>query len=88
MFTEKMASVIGPSYVLSFFVGGALGLAKIPPPKARRTYRLLANNYLNNIGKTSSNFGNHVGAAVLMYLIIGKSIDFILREELEEFSQL
>ena len=87
MFTEKMASVIGPSYVLAFFVGGGLGLAKIPPPKARRTYRLLVNNYLNNIGKTSANFGNHVGAAVLMYLLIGKSIDFIFREELENFSQ-
>lgn len=87
MFTEKMASVIGPSYVLAFFVGGGLGLAKIPPPKARRTYRLLVNNYLNNIGKTSANFGNNVGAAVLMYLLIGKSIDFIFREELESFSQ-
>ena len=87
MFTEKMASVIGPSYFLAFFVGGGLGLAKIPPPKARRTYRLLVNNYLNNIGKTSAHFGNHVGAAVLMYLLIGKSIEFIFKEELESFTQ-
>jgi len=87
MFTEKMASVIGPSYVFAFFVGGGLGLAKIPPPKARRTTRLLVNNYLNNIGKTSANFGNHVGAAVLMYLLIGKSIEFIFSEELENFTQ-
>ena len=27
MFVEKMASVIGPSYTMAFFVGGALGLA-------------------------------------------------------------
>ena len=26
MFAEKMASVIGPSYVISFFVGAAIGL--------------------------------------------------------------
>jgi len=26
MFAEKMASVIGPSYVLAFFLGGAVGL--------------------------------------------------------------
>jgi mitochondrial import inner membrane translocase subunit TIM23 len=77
MFTEKMASVIGPSYVLSFFIGAAWGLTKVPPPKARRTYRLLINNYLNNIGKTSSSFGNHVGAAVFMYMMVGKSLNFV-----------
>lgn len=86
MFTEKMASVIGPSYVLSFFIGAGIGLTKIPPPKARRTYRLLFNNYLNNIGKTSSSFGNHVGAAVFMYLMVGKSLNFVFQEELEGFS--
>ena len=78
MFAEKMASVIGPSYVISFFVGAAIGLTKVPPAKSRRTYRLLINNYLNNIGKTSASFGNNVGAAVFMYLIVGKSLNFIL----------
>ena len=87
MFTEKMASVIGPSYVLSFFLGAGIGLTKIPPPKARRTYRLLANNYLNNIGKTSSSFGNHFGAAIFMYLMVGKSLNFVFQEELEGFSE-
>ncbi len=77
MFAEKMASVIGPSYVLSFFVGGAIGLTKIPPPQSRRTYRLLMNNYLNNIGKTSSRFGNNTGAAIFLYLLIGKSLNFV-----------
>jgi import inner membrane translocase subunit TIM23 len=87
MFTEKMASVIGPSYVISFFVGAAWGLTKVPPPKARRTYRLLINNYLNNIGKTSSSFGNHVGAAVFMYMMVGKSMNFVFQEELESLSE-
>ena len=77
MFYEKMAGVIGPSYTFAFFIGGLIGLSKFPPPKARRTYRLLANNYLNNIGKTSSRFGNNVGGAVLMYLVTGKSLNFI-----------
>ena len=35
VFAEKMASVIGPSYTMAFFVGGALGLTKFPPTKAR-----------------------------------------------------
>ena len=77
MFAEAMASVIGPSYVLSFFIGAGIGLTKIPPPKARRTYKLLINNYLNNIGKTSASFGNNVGAAVFMYLVVGKSLNFV-----------
>ena len=77
MFTEKLASMIGPSYTCAFFFGGLLGLTKVPPPKARRTYRLLVNNYLNNIGKTSARFGNNMGGAVLMYLLVGKSFSFI-----------
>ena len=30
MFTEKMASIIGPSYTMAFFVGGLMGLTKLP----------------------------------------------------------
>ena len=87
MITEKVASIIGPSYTLAFFAGGALGLAQYPQPKARRTYRLLVNNYLNSIGKTSSRFGNNVGAAILMYIILGKIVNFVFFEELEGFSE-
>lgn len=83
MFAEKFAAIIGPSYVVSFFIGAAIGLTKVPPPKARRTTRLLINNYLNNIGKTSAICGNNVGAAVFMYLVVGKSLSFIFQEELE-----
>ena len=86
MFAERMASIIGPTYIASFFLGAAIGLTKVPPPKARRTTRLLINNYLNNIGKTSASFGNNVGGAVLMYLIIGKTINHLMKEELEEFN--
>ena len=82
MFVEKMSSVIGPSYTLAFIMGAGIGLTKIPPPKARRTYRLLVNNYLNNIGKTSSRFGNNVGGAIFLYLMIGKSLNFVFQEEL------
>jgi hypothetical protein len=77
MFAEKMASVIGPSYAMAFFVGGALGMTKLPPPKARRTTRLLVNNYLNSIGKTSARFGNNVGGAIFLYLLVGKSLNFV-----------
>lgn len=78
IFFEKMGALIGPSYAMSFFVGAALGLTKIPPPKARRTTKLLLNNYLNSIGKMSSSFGNNVGAAIFMYLFVGKSLSFVL----------
>ena len=82
MFAEKMASVIGPTYISAFFFGGVVGLTKLPAPHARRTYRLLINNYLNSIGKTSSKYGNNVGAAIFLYLLIGKSLNFFFMEEL------
>ena len=72
MFMEKMASIVGPSYVLALFGGAFYGLTLGVPPKARRTTRILLNTYLNNVGKTSSRFANNTAAAVLLYVFTGK----------------
>lgn len=85
MFMEKMASIVGPSYVLALVGGGFYGLTLGVPPKARRTTRILLNTYLNNVGKTSSRFANNTAAAVLLYVFTGKLINFIFLEELEDF---
>mmetsp|Transcript_25571 Transcript_25571/g.22720 ORF Transcript_25571/g.22720 Transcript_25571/m.22720 type:complete len:142 (+) Transcript_25571:60-485(+) len=85
MFTEKIAAIVGPTYVSCFFMGAMVGLTKVPPPKARRTTRLLMNNYLNNIGKSSAHFANSAAAGVLLYLTTGKMIQYVFLEELEEF---
>ena len=45
----------------------------------------MLNNYLNNIGKTSASFANNTGGAILLYMLTGKTIDFIFKEELETF---
>ena len=82
---EKMASIVGPSYVMAFITGGFYGLTMIPPTKARRTTRILLNTYLNNVGKTSSRFANNTAAAVLLYVFTGKLINFIFLEELNDF---
>ena len=86
MFTEKLAATIGPSYVASFFLGGLIGLTKVPPAKSRRTKRLMINSYINNVGKTSARFGNNVGGAIFMYIMMGKFMNFLFLEELEEVS--
>ena len=41
------------------------------------------NNYLNNIGKTSARFGNNMGGAIFLYLLVGKTMSFVFQEELE-----
>ena len=84
MFSEKLSATIGPSYVSAFFVGGLLGMTQVPPAKNRRTTRLMLNAYVNNIGKTSARFGNNVGGGVLMYIMVGKSVNFLFLEELED----
>ena len=86
MFMEKMASIVGPSYVLALFGGGFYGMTIGVPTKARRTTRILLNSYLNNVGKTSSRFANNTAAAVLLYVFTGKLINFIFLEELEDYS--
>ena len=85
MFSERMAGLVGPSYIMAFISGGFIGLTQVPPAKARRTTRLLVNSYVNNIGKTSFRYANNTGAAVLMYLLTGKLINFIFKEEFDEF---
>jgi hypothetical protein len=69
----------------AFGLGTMVGLTKVPPPKARRTVRLLVNNYLNNIGKTSSQFANSTAACVFLYLMLGRSMTFMFIEEFERF---
>ena len=86
MFTENLSATIGPAYVSSFLIGGLIGIARIPPQRSRRTTKLMINSYLNSVGKTSAKFGNNVGGAILMYMMVGKTIDFIFKEEMEDFN--
>jgi hypothetical protein len=83
MFTEKLSATIGPSYVASFFLGGLIGLAKKPPATSRRSRKLMMNAYINNVGKTSARFGNNVGGAIFMYIMMGKFMNFLFLEEFE-----
>ena len=84
MFQEKLSATIGPSYVASFFLGGMIGLTKVPPARHLRTTRLRLNAYVNNVGKTSARFGNNVGGAILMYITMGKFLNFLFQEEFED----
>ena len=87
MFSETLSATVGPSYVASFFIGGMYGIVKAPPlRKHRRTTKLLINSYINSVGKTSSKFGNNVGGAILMYIMVGKLMNFIFLEEFEGVS--
>ena len=46
----------------------------------------MVNSYLNNVGKTSARFGNNVGGAILMYITMGKFLNFLFLEEFEDFT--
>ena len=85
MFQEKLSATIGPSYVASFFVGGIYGLSKAPSARHKATWRLYANACINNVGKTSARFGNNTGGAILMYITMGKFLNFLFLEEFEDF---
>ena len=86
MFAEKMASLVGPSYVIAFFGGGIYGATHVPELRQRRTTRLMVNAYLDNVGKTASRFGNNSAAAVFLYILTGKLINHIFLEEFEDFN--
>ena len=82
---ERMASLVGPTFVMAYFGGALYGATISPPNKARRTTRLLINARLNNVGKTGSLFANNAAAGVLLYVITGKLINFLFLEEFEDF---
>ena len=86
MFSDKMAGLVGPSYFIAFVLGGLQGFRVPLPKRAYRTSRLRLNSMVNNIGKTSFRYGNNTGAAVLLYLMTGKFINFLLKEEFEDFN--
>ena len=84
MFAEKMASIVGPSYVAALASGAVYGLTQTPQAKYRRTTRILLNTYINNVGKTGSRWANNTAAAVFLYVVIGKLINHVFLEEFED----
>ena|ERR1711865_42429 len=85
MFTQKVSGVVGPAYIGTFFLGAASGLAHVPPPRARRSTKLLLSNYLDNVSKNASRYANNTGACVFLFLMTGKFINFMFMEEFEDF---
>ena len=77
MFAEKIGAIIGPTYVASFGTGLVYGLTRLPPERARRTWRLYINSYLNSVGKTSARFGNQTTACLCLYLMVGKCMNYV-----------
>lgn len=84
-FMERMAGQVGPAYLFAMAFGSIYGGMQVPPAKARRTTRLLINSYVNNIGRTGSRYANNTAAAVLLYCLVGRGINFLFLEELEDF---
>mmetsp|Transcript_78819 Transcript_78819/g.109204 ORF Transcript_78819/g.109204 Transcript_78819/m.109204 type:complete len:130 (+) Transcript_78819:80-469(+) len=87
MFNEKISALVGPTYVGAFAFGGLYAATQVPAIKQRKNYRLMASTYLNNVGKVSSKSANNVAAAVFLYLVTGKFINFLFFEELENTSE-
>lgn len=72
---------------LAFLVGSVYGVvAGRPQQWKKRSMRLIVNNYVNSIGKTSSRFANSTAAAIFLYLLVGKATYYIFKEELEEYT--
>ena len=81
-----MASLVGPAYVGAFGFGTVASFfIKHDGQRMARTRRLMLTQTLNNLGKTASRFGNNSAAAVLLYIITGKAINFIFLEEFDDF---
>ena len=86
MFSGILGTLVGPAYVGAFGAGTVYGLLQRPDAKLARTRRLLLNAYVNNVGKTATRFANNSAAAVLLYIMTGKLLNFVFEEEFEDFN--
>lgn len=77
MFSQQMASLVGPAYVGAFGSGIFWGMTHMPESRIARTRRIMVSTYLDNVGKTATRFGNNTAAAVLLYILTGKMINFV-----------
>jgi len=85
LFSQQMASLVGPAYIAAFGTGIAYGFVHKPDARMARSWRLVINSYFNNVGRTATHFGNNTAAAVLLYVMTGKFTNFIFQEELDDF---
>ena len=86
MFTQKVSGVVGPAYVAAFAMGALAGGAHVPPPRARRTMKLLCSSYVDNMSKNASRYANNTGACIFLFLMTGKFINFLFLEEFEDLA--
>ena len=77
MFSQQMASLVGPAYVGAFGSGIFWGMTHMPESRIARTRRIMVSTYLDNVGKTATRFANNTAAAVLLYILTGKMINFV-----------
>lgn len=85
MFSQQMASLVGPAYVGAFGSGIVWGMTHMPEARLARTRRIMVSTYLDNVGKTATRFANNSAAAVLLYILTGKMINFVFQEEFDDF---
>ena len=60
-----------------------MGFRKGFPRTWKKSRTLIINSFLNETGKFASRVANQTAAAVLLYIFVSKSINFVFFEELE-----
>ena len=86
MFSQRMSGMVGPAYVVAFFGGGITGIVMPPEQKGMRQRKLRLTNYVDNCSKTASRYANNTAAAVFLFIMTGKFLQFLLQEEIEDLN--
>ena len=86
MFSQKVSGVVGPAYIATFFLGAGAGLFSPMNTRVRRSKRLMISSYVDNISRSASRYANNTGAAVFLFLMTGKFVNFVFLEEFEDFN--
>ena len=85
MFSQRMSGMVGPAYVVAFLGGAVTGIVMPPEQKGLRQRKLRLTNYVDNMSKTASRYANNTAAAVFLFIMTGKFLQFLAQEEIEDF---
>lgn len=85
-FGDQIAFTVGVSYISGFLIGMGKGTYRGRPKSWKLPRKILWNNLFNSIGTETSKIANGFAGAGFLYFCVGKVLNTLLEDQLDEVS--
>ena len=87
-FGDQVAFTVGVSYITGFLLGVGKGTFRGKPKSWKLPRKILWNNFFNSIGTETSKIANSFAGAGFLYFIVGRTLNVLLEDELDQVSPM